>query len=237
VKRGRVFEPIPKRRVFEEIAEQIKRRIHDGQLKPGDRLPGERDLAIQFGVGRMMVREALRTLEAAGFVEIKKGSEGGAFIRELNTSAATRSLTTLFHFGRLTVADLTEARVWLEQIVVEQAARRRTGEDLRLLEENIVRSETLVREGRLPRSVNLEFHLLLAAAAQNPLFVILIEALMDVLKGVLEELNPDMNYIAKVSNYHRVIYEAVRDQDPERAKQAILDHLMDVNSYLTELAR
>jgi DNA-binding FadR family transcriptional regulator len=232
-----VFEPIPKRRVFEEIADQIKRRIHDGRLEPGDKLPGERDLAVQFGVGRMMVREALRTLEASGFIEIRKGSEGGAFIREFNTSAATRSLTSLFHFGRLTIADLTEARVWLEQVVVEQAARRRTDEDIEALEENIRQSELLVREGHLPRKVNLDFHLLLAVAAKNPLFVILIQSLMDVLKNVLEELHPDMNYIANVSNYHRDIYEAVRDQDPVRAKEAILKHLMDVNSYLTELAK
>jgi len=231
-----VFKPIPTRRVFEEISDQIKQRIHDGRLKPGDKLPGERDLAVQFGVGRLMVREALRTLEEAGFVEIRKGSEGGAFIREFNTSAATRSLTTLFYFGQLTIADLTEARVWLEQIVVEHAARRRTDEDLRLLEENIRQSQTIVQEGGIPRNANLDFHLLLAVAAKNPLFVILIQSLMDVLRGVLEELHPDMAYIACVSEHHWAIYEAVRDQAPERAKQALVGHLMDVNSHLTKLS-
>ena len=82
VKRPIIFDPIPTRRIFEEIADQIRQRIYDGDLKPGDRLPGERDLASQFGVGRMVVREALRTLEEGGLVQIKKGSDGGAFVKE-----------------------------------------------------------------------------------------------------------------------------------------------------------
>ena len=178
---------------------------------------------------------AFRTLEEAGFIEIRKGSEGGAFIRELDTMAATRSLTTLFHFGRFTVANLTEARMWLEQVVVEHAARRRTEEDLEKLAENIRSSETILRKGGFPRKVNLEFHVLLAETAKNPLFVILVRSLMDVLKGVLDELQPDMDYIASVPGLHRAIYEAIRDRDPERAREALLNQVMDANRYLTKL--
>jgi len=98
-KRPIIFDPIPTRRIFEEIVGQIRQRIYDGELKPGDRLPGERDLAIQFGVGLTVVREALRTLEEGGLVQIKKGSDGGAFVKKADSSVATRSLTTLIHLG------------------------------------------------------------------------------------------------------------------------------------------
>lgn len=236
-KRPIIFDPIPTRRIFEEIVGQIRQRIYDGELKPGDRLPGERDLAIQFGVGRTVVREALRTLEEGGLVEIKKGSDGGAFVKKADSSVATRSLTTLIHLGHITVDDLTEARIWLEQVVIEHAALHRTEEDLRRLEENIQQSEEIVRQGVVPRKVNLDFHVMLAEAAKNPIFVMLIESLMGVLRGFLEEreLAPSLEYLATVSASHRRIYEAVRDGDPERARQALLGHLLDINAHFSSL--
>ena len=235
VKRPIIFDPIPTRRIFEEISDQIRQRIYDGDLKPGDRLPGERDLASQFGVGRMVVREALRTLEEGGLVQIKKGSDGGAFVKEADSSVATRSLTTLIRLGYVTMEDLTEARIWLEQVVVEHAAQHRTDDDLRRIEENVRQSEEIVGQGVIPRKVNLDFHVLLAEAAKNPIFVMLIESLMGVLRKFLEERSPDLDYIATVSVSHRRIYEAIRDRDSARAKTALLDHLLDVDRHMSSL--
>jgi len=89
----------------------------------------------------------------------------------------------------------------------------------------------------VPRKVNLDFHVMLAEAAKNPIFVMLIESLMGVLRGFLEEreLAPSLEYLATVSASHRRIYEAVRDGDPERARQALLGHLLDINAHFSSL--
>ncbi|MDX9861761.1 MAG: FadR/GntR family transcriptional regulator [Rhodospirillales bacterium] len=231
-----MFKPIEVRRVFDEIAEQVRQRIYDGDLNPGDRLPSERDLAVQFGVGRMVVREALRALEEGGFIEIRKGSGGGAFVREADSEVAVRSLITLIQLGKVTIHDLMEARFWLEQVVVEQAAMRRTEEDLRIMEETIRESHRIIAEGGLPRKVNLEFHVHLARAAKNPVFVMLVQALMDLLRAFLDRLGPDMPHVSTITGHLEKILDAVRDHDAERARETLKAMLVDVDDYLSRLA-
>lgn len=81
------FTPVRPRRVYQEICSQVRRRVADGQLKPGDRLPPERELAQALGVSRGAVREALRALEYAGVIAMRAGAKGGAFIREAGHAA------------------------------------------------------------------------------------------------------------------------------------------------------
>src|SRR5512136_2169173 len=83
---GPLFQPLPVKRTFMEIANQIRSSIYAKTLKPGDKLPSERELAVQFNVGRISVREALRMLEQAGLIFIKQGSSGGAYVKEADTS-------------------------------------------------------------------------------------------------------------------------------------------------------
>ena len=89
------FGPYKPPRAFQEIADQIKKAILDRKLKPGERLPSERELAEQFQVGRLTIREALRSLETSGIITIRKGSGGGAFVRREFQTAALRKLRTL----------------------------------------------------------------------------------------------------------------------------------------------
>ena len=230
-----MFKPIHVPRVFDEIAEQVRQRIYDGDLTPGDKLPSERDLATQFGVGRMVVREALRALEESGFIEIRKGSGGGAFIKEASSEVAVRSLTTLIQLGRVTIDDLTEARMWVEMIIVEHAAKRRTDEDLQAMEEAILESRRIFEAGGIPRDVNLEFHLHLANAAKNPIFVMLVQSLMDVLRQFLERLDSARPYLGGISNHHLKILEAIRNQDVERSRESLRGLLLDVKEHLSHL--
>src|SRR4051794_36212010 len=98
-------------RTFEEITAQLRQRVIHGHLKPGDRLPAERDLAARFGVSRNSVREALRVLEMAGVLRLQKGAHGGAFVVAPDGQSVVTGLQDMFQLGSVTPAQLTEARL------------------------------------------------------------------------------------------------------------------------------
>ncbi len=93
------FSKVRRRRVFEEICDQIRRKLARGEFRPGDKLPTERELAAEFSVGRPAVREALRTLESSGVLVLKKGLKGGAFVREGDPTVVTQSIHDLLNLG------------------------------------------------------------------------------------------------------------------------------------------
>ena len=104
--------------MFEEICEQVRREMAAGSLRPGDKLPPERELALKLGVSRAAVREALRSLEIAGVVGLHKGAHGGAFILKGDPDIVTRSIRDMFHLGRVSLDNLTEARTLVMQMAI-----------------------------------------------------------------------------------------------------------------------
>src|SRR3954468_17448726 len=105
------FQSIHVRRTFEEICERIREQLALGVLKPGDKLPPERDLAQQLGVSRNVLREALRSLEMAGVLRLRKGVKGGAFVREGDTSRMNVVMRDMLSLGTISVRELSEARI------------------------------------------------------------------------------------------------------------------------------
>lgn len=186
----REFRPVATRRAFEEIASQIRGRLARQNLRAGDRLPPERELAEQFHVSRNTLREALRSLEIAGLLELKKGAAGGAFIREGGGEAAVAGLADLYHLGAIKPEHLTEARLLIGTEVARLACLRRTPADLAALRRNVEEAEAATAEGDVARraAVNYEFHRLLARAAQNPVLIILTDALMEMTRHFVERI-------------------------------------------------
>jgi DNA-binding GntR family transcriptional regulator len=101
------FRPIHTRRAFEEICERIREQLDLGVLKPGDKLPPERDLAQQLGVSRNVLREALRSLEMAGVLRLRKGVKGGAFVREGDTGRMNLVMRDMLSLGTISVRELS----------------------------------------------------------------------------------------------------------------------------------
>src|SRR5580692_5686040 len=116
-----MFRPIRTRRAFEEICERIREQLALGVLKPGDKLPAERELAQQLGVSRNVLREALRSLEMAGIVKLQKGVKGGAFIREGDTGRMNEVMRDMLSLGTISVSELSEARINVIDLVVRLA--------------------------------------------------------------------------------------------------------------------
>src|ERR1700745_2054725 len=143
------FRPIHTRRAFEEICERIREQLALGQLKPGGKLPPERDLAQQLGVSRNVLREALRSLEMAGVLRLQKGVKGGAFIREGDTSRNNDVMRDMLSLGTISVRELSEARIHVLELIVRLACANARQADYDALEANIERTDLATRGGRL----------------------------------------------------------------------------------------
>ena len=135
------------------------------RLKPGDKLPPERDLAQQLGVSRNVLREALRSLEMAGVLRLQKGVKGGAFIQEGDTSRMNDVMRDMLSLGTISVRELSEARVHVLDLVVRLACVNARQADLDALEGNIERTELATREGRFWTASNVHASSTAARAA------------------------------------------------------------------------
>ncbi len=140
------FSSVKTRRNFEEICLQVRREVAAGRLKPGDRLPAEREMALQFNVSRTAVREALRSLEVAGIVQCQKGVNGGSFIKKGETSIVTRAVSDMVFLGEISTEAVTEARILITNDALRLACERATEADLDAIGKDIDLSEELTRK-------------------------------------------------------------------------------------------
>jgi len=230
-----LFIPLKSKRAFEKITEQIKELIYSGIFKPGDKLPCERELAAQFNVARMVVREAMRILEQSGFVHIKQGSNGGPVVKAIDSMPIKQSISDMVRIGNIKIQHLVECRLGVETVILEIAVERRTLSDLRLLEKNIEETERIVIQGKRPYEYSLEFHLLLARATKNPLYEVMIESIMNVMRSFVFSTKPEKEYIRRVINHHKEIYKAIKEQNLAKAKQKMQDHFVDIRKKYSKI--
>jgi DNA-binding FadR family transcriptional regulator len=216
------FAPIAPQRAFEDIAAQIRDLVASGKLKPGDRLPAERDLSGKFNVSRNTLREALRALELSGMIELRKGASGGAFVLPGSSGVVVNGLRDLYHLGAITPEHLTEARIWLSAIVVRVACERMTEEDLQALEANVEAAARAQKSGSFEERANLhrEFHNILAAATRNPIIAITMEAVMEVMRKFIERIGPSENSYTLPSRRRLLKHLRARDADAAVAEMS-----------------
>ncbi len=182
------FSPIHQPRISEVIGERLRGQIAEGALRPGDRLPTERELAALFAVSRMAVREGLRNLEAAGLIVLRKGRHGGAFVAAGSAKLVTQSLRDMMDLGRASLPMLTEARRHIMASVVRLACERATPEHWAALEANLATTRALTAEGRFAERTYtaIAFNRLLAEATGNHILCAMVEGLSDVLRQFVE---------------------------------------------------
>lgn len=223
-------------RVFEHICEQVRAQLSAGHLTPGDKLPAERDLALQFGTSRAAVREALRSLEMAGLIELRKGVKGGAFILEGDPGVVTRSFGDMVHLGRISLESLTESRMLIQDAVVRLASVRATDDDFDALERSIDRTEQLTLENKPEeRRIQLvNFYRLLAKATGNEVMVIVVDALTDIVLKTLARLKVGPN--RHTVKMHREIVQCLRRRQTEQACTLMSTHLRELSSHLLHAA-
>jgi GntR family transcriptional regulator, transcriptional repressor for pyruvate dehydrogenase complex len=228
---GISFGPIRSTRLFEEICEQIRGQLSLGKIGPGDKLPAERDLAEQFGVSRAALREALRTLEVSGLIELRKGAKGGAFMLEAG-APMTQSFESMLDLGRIPMRDFTEARILLTEVVVRLACERGTKADFAAIERDIDRVEAAVarREGYKNLNVITEFYDLLAAATGNQMLRFLTHGIAQVLSGLIQARQPSPT--EDLVERRREILKSLRARDADTAGKLLSRHLMRVHARM-----
>ena len=185
-----LFRSVRPARAFEEIATQIRGELEEGRLKVGSRLPAERVLAVQFGVSRNTLREALRSLEHAGLLQLQKGASGGAFISQRSGNAIVSNMVDMYHVGSVSPDQLTQARIWLESIIVREACRQASPDDLIELQANINAASQAAKTGDFPlrAEVHLDFHRILARMTGNPIMIIVMDGLLTVLRKYIDRI-------------------------------------------------
>ena len=225
------FAPVRAERTFEIIASKVRDQIRDGKLRTGDKLPPERELAQQFGTSRNAVREALRSLEHAGLISLHKGAHGGAFITDGDPSAVAQSMEDLMYLGGIALADVTESRLSIETAIVEFAATKGTAADFDRLDQNIDQVEELTqaRDMEAKTDLNIEFHVLLAEATGNPVLVLMMRTLMDLLRAVHRPITAEDT--VDIIKSRRRFMQLLRNREVAPATAEMKDHL----SHLHEL--
>ncbi len=224
-----MFEPVRTRRTFEEAAEQIAEKVRSGLLERGDKLPPERDLAVQMQISRPTLREAARVLVDAGVVEVRRGPGGGMFVASDVVPVELVRERSSHRLGE--VANVLEARRLIEPGVAQLAARRASEADLTALERSIEamrqsvdRGYTAADEDRYLQ-LDMQFHLALARASGNPT----VESLMRALFRELEIARDMAMHLPLVPEWtieiHERTLEAVRGQDPDRVAEVMDEHL------------
>ena len=234
-----LFKPVATKRTFEDISDQIKYLIFSKALKPNDRLPSERELAARFNTGRISVREALRILEESGFVSIKQGADGGIFVKELDSTSMTKSISGLIEVGNLTLLEITEARISIESIILESAIKNITKEQLDALKSNIHACERLRKNIEDdPKETWIErlrmFHVLLGGLSKNRLYKYLVTSLIDLYNTYIKKLEPQIEEYYQHLDQHRAIFEAIKTKDLKRAQNALRDHLYSLTKSITK---
>jgi DNA-binding FadR family transcriptional regulator len=206
------------------VIAQIRRAILSGQYRPGDRLPTEREMAQQFGVSRVTVRDALRALEANGLVRVKVGGQGGPYVSEPDISLVSDSIGTHLHLRGTTFEELAEARQVLETTAAELAARRATEEDLAALQ-GAIHGPMQPPPGDSAVS-SLDFHTALVIAAHNQALLAMFRATRALIQQAFDMLHaqqPDMAAAAR--NAHGELYVAIAAHDGEGAAALMRAHL------------
>ena len=220
-------------RVYEHIVAQIERAIYEGRLAHGDKLAPERQLVHEFSASRVAVREALRALEHRGLVEVRQGSAGGYFIREVDAAPVVRDLSTLFRLGGVSRMHLAEARALLEPESARLAAARVSDHELKALGECLEARTEAGLGSRRRRTLDAEFHRLVAVAARNPIHAAVTHALT-ALEVKMVSQRPDLSAAddAAITAAHLAIHDAIARRDGDAARAAMHAHILDVERRL-----
>lgn len=207
----------------DHVVARLRAAIEAGELKSGDRLEPERELAARFGVSRPSVRSALKTLAGMGVVQIRRGA--GTFITAGPPALGSEPLSYLAALHGISRKQLFEARITLEVSVAHFAAERATADHLVVIGDETVAMFAALDDPDTFLTHDIRFHRAVAAACQNPALSAMVEMVSSVFQQVRHRTIRWAQDLHLAADEHRAIYQAIRNHDPDGARSAMLQHL------------
>ena len=228
------FREITPVRLYESVIEQIMNLIKNNKLKPGDKLPPERELAEKLSISRGSLREAFRVLESRGLIKSKPG--GGRYIREIRKNGHNSTENIISSLEKSSILELLEAREMFEVKIAKIAAQKATPEDIELIEEalNKINEEEELKNDEKTQS-DTEFHLAIARASHNFVFTNIIKLHLDLLKDTREKTWKITGRREKQYQEHQAILQAIKEHDAKKAGETMLKHLKNVREVLVKI--
>jgi DNA-binding FadR family transcriptional regulator len=219
------FNSAQTRRAFDDIIDQVRGQLKSGALKPGQKLPSEREFATQLCVSRNTVREAVRMLEIAGLVTMKKGATGGAFITSSNEHALAQGLLDGLSLAGFTITDLMDARIALETFVARRATAEITDKEIEALEDLVEKARDLAEKQDWPARlrVHVEFEEMLVASTRNPILGLLLGPLLDLTTKVSVRIGPTVGDVIWAAR--KDLLDALRRRNPDAAERTVHEYL------------
>jgi GntR family transcriptional repressor for pyruvate dehydrogenase complex len=234
-----LFNKVQLTRSYEEVARQIQQAITDDRLKPGEKLPSQKDLMDMFQVSKFTIMGALRLLEQWGLVYTKHGATGGSFVSESNTEAFSESLKLLVSMQRVTLEELAELRLTIEGQAAYWAAKRRQPDDIKRMEEILEEMSRLLSLNRPMEEIiplDMAFHLLIGQASHNSLFLAIMEAInacfLERVFSFIPQGNQEEDYTDLAD-----ILEAIKAGDAKRARRVVRKHIARFNRLIVRSFR
>lgn len=233
----RVFSSVRPQRISHLIETQIRQAIFDNHYAAGERIPPERELAEMFDASRSSVREALRSLEKAGLLKIKKGVLGGAYVNVSSPKPIVDSFKDMLQLGQVNLEEIRQARLVIEPTVAAEAARRAKEEDIKKLEETCKRHAEELISGGAAVEHDQSVHSLIAEISGNRVFALLMKVLTDIHAFRMKGIRLDDNGKRALIRQHEQIIEGIRKKDPEMAHEKMRRHIMDIQKELSRLEK
>lgn len=222
-----MYSPVKSSQLYKVVATQIKERIISGELETGDRLPPEQGLAEQFEVSRTVIREAIKSLEREGLVEVQQGR--GTHVTNGTSSAFKESFSLMMSMSSDRISDdLVEVRALLEPEIAAMAARRATDEDIDVLEKAVATMEAGLADPESFVSADSAFHMALANATKNKLIVRMIEPIVDLLHEMRISISETPSGLQHGQYHHMRILAAIKAHDADAARQEMLLHMEQI---------
>lgn len=222
-------------RASEVLAERLRHKILEGGLPPGTSLPPERELADQSGLSRGSVRDALRTLEVEGLVEIRPGRGGGTVVRRPDGTSLHRMLEAFIRGRQVRFRSVLEVRELMEPECAALAAARRNEEDLHLLHELTERLRAQAHDVEAFLTTNAQWHVAVADASHNELYAAFMHAISEEIRAGTDVagLNTE-DVIARALQAHDRVVEAIEARDSQAAREHMRRHVCAYRETVTE---
>ncbi len=232
-----VFKPIRPKKISEEIVEQIKELISIGELKPGERIPSERELATMLGVSRPSVREAIMVLDAMGLLESRQG--GGTYVRSLTAATLADPLSSMVEGNPRLLYALVEVRMGLETWSAHLAASRAKKDEVERMEKLLAIMKEQAARGGWDAEVDSQFHYAITAATHNTLLLHVLNTIHDLfhktVQVALTQFYRKEGMVELLHAQHQEIFAGIANRDPDRARAAMMTHLSLVEEKMSQL--